>query len=223
MPTTVEQTYQKYKIKTESNITNDGIATDRGRFVEQFNEQQIVFEEMHLQQRAVDDIRYIQKFLVLGVPIEPSKRAEDKEDFDLPLNYLDIAGVKAKASKEKCKQKDLYLFEVQTEDLSEILQDSDNKPSFLWREAPYTVNNNTVSVYTAGDFSVDKILLDYYRYPQAISLQDPLNPESGFNESYTIEWDDKSLNRIISMCAEASDINENNPRFQLQKLRQQKQ
>lgn len=217
---TVEQAYNRYLIKVEKNAVNDNISTDRGRFVELFNESQVKFEEQGLQNRGVDDVRYLEKFLINEKPISYSSETLTHFNFPLPTNYLDLAEVRATGKKEKCKYV-LYLFEAETENLSELLQDADNKPSFKWQESFYTVNSDVISVYK-DDFQIPEILLSYYRYPNQISLINPYDPESGFDESKTIEWDEKSLNRIISMCAGEFDINENDPRFQAQLLRTQK-
>lgn len=219
MPT-VETAYQRYLIKTEKSATNDNIATDRGRFVEIFNESQNKFEERMLQNRGIDDVRYIQKFLILDKKISDSSLTFDHYNFTLPKNYFDLADVRAQATKNKCSDI-LELFELRTENQNNTLKDEDNKPSFEWRESLYTVSADNLSVYTDREFIVDYILLDYYRYPQPISLVNPLNPESAFNEELAIEWDEKALDRILSICAGEFDTNESNPRIQLQQQRQQ--
>lgn len=219
---TVENAYLKYLNKVEKNATNDNVATNRGRFVLLFNESQNKFLEIILQQRGIDDVRYVQNFLKLDKQISYSSITQDHYNFPLPKDYFDLADVRAKASKGDCQDL-LFLYEIQVENLNIVLQDEYTKPSFEWREAPYTVNSNTVSIYTDRTFKVDKILLNYYRYPNQISLINKENPESKFNESILIEWDDKSLDTIISIAAGESDINQNNPRFQVQRLRTQKQ
>lgn len=217
----VEQAYLKYKMKIEKNVTNDGVSSDRGRFVIEFNEAQNKWLEFHLQQRGVDDVRYVEKFLILDKKIPYSSKLYDHYNFLLPKDYLDLADSRGLASSGKCKDKEINLFEIRTENLNSILQDEFNKPSFKWREAPFTVNSNTVSVYTDG-FSVEHLLLNYYRYPKQIKLINPSNPESKFDENQKIEWDDKSLDRIISITAGEFDMNDSNARYQVQNLRAQK-
>jgi hypothetical protein len=217
---TIEQAKERYLIKSEKNGTNDGITVDNLRFCLIFNESQEKFMTLHLQNRGIDDVRYIQKFLVLDKKIPYTSKTQDKYNFKLPSDYFDLADVRAKAKKENCEDT-MYLFEIQTENLSEILQDEFNKPSFEWREAPYTVNSDMLSIYT-DNFSIQTILLNYYRYPNQIRLIDEENPESGFDESLPIEWDDKSLNDIISLMVANLDMNENNPRFQTNIIRTQK-
>lgn len=217
----VEQAYLKYKMKIEKNVINDGVSSNRGRFVIEFNEAQNKWLEFHLQQRGVDDVRYVEKFLILDKKIPYSSKLYDHYNFLLPKDYLDLSDARALASTETCKNKEINLFEIKTENLNSILQDENNKPSFKWREAPFTINSNTASVYTDG-FTVEHLLLNYYRYPKQIKLINPSDPESKFDEAHKIEWDDKSLDRIISLTAGEFDMNDSNPRFQLQNTRAQK-
>jgi len=222
MSLTAEQVYQKYLQKVDKNITNDNISTDRGRFVLIFNESQNKFVEDSLQQRGVDDIRYIQHLLVLDKKITNPSIKQDHFDFSLPSNILDLADVRATASKRTCIGQSIELWEIQPENLNLVFTNEDDKPSFEWRQAPYIVNSGKLSIYTDKTFTIDYILLDYYKYPNKIELLNPNDPESKFNETVNIEWDDKAIDRIISYAAFEFDLNENNPRFQLQKIRQQK-
>ena len=63
--TTVEEARERYIIKAEKNGTNDNITTDNYRFCLNFNESQNKFLTLQLQNRGIDDVRYIQKFLIL--------------------------------------------------------------------------------------------------------------------------------------------------------------
>ena len=217
---TIEQVKERYLVKAEQNGTNDGIAVDNYRFSLLFNEAQNKFLTLHLQNRGVDDVRYIQKFLVLDKNISYSSILQNKYNFKLPEDYFDLADVRAKAEKEKCKAI-IHLQEIQTENLTDLLQDEFYKPSFEWRESLYTVNSDLLSVYV-DNFKVSEILLNYYLYPNQIRLINEQDPESIFNENFSVEWDDKSLDDIISLMVFNLDINQNNPRYQLNTLRFQK-
>ena len=219
--TTIEQVKERYIVKAEKNGTNDSITTDNYRICLLYNESQNKFLTLHLQNRGIDDVRYIQNFLVLDKKIPYSSKSEDKYNFKLPEDYFDLADVRAKAYKDKCNG-DLNLFELRTENLNEVLADEYTKPSFEWREALYTVNSDNLSIYTDKTFKVNDILINYYRYPNQIKLINEEDPESDFDPKSLIEWDDKSLDDIISLMVFNSNINENNPAFQLQTLRTQK-
>ena len=218
---TFEQVRDRYIVKAEKNATNDDIATDNLRISLLFNESQNKFLTLHLQNRKIDDVRYIQNFLVLDKSIPSSSITQDKTNFQLPEDYFDLADVRAKAKKDSCSDI-INLFELRTENLNEILQDEFHKPSFEWREAPYTVNSNMLSIYTNKEFEIPELLLNYYRYPSQLRLSDENNAESEISSTSKIEWDDKSLDDIISLMVFNNDINENNPRYQLQTLRTKK-
>ena len=218
---TIEQVKERYILKAEKNGTNDGITTDNYRFCLLYNESQNKFMTLHLKNRGIDDVRYIQNFLVLDKIVPYSSKTEDKYNFELPIDYFDLADCRAKASKKTCSDF-ISLFEIRTENLNEIIQDEYSKPSFEWRESFYTVNSNNLSIYTDKTFKVSEIHLNYYRYPNQIKLNNEEDPESNFSDDSQIEWDDKSLDDIISLMVFNLDINENNPRFQLQTLRTQK-
>lgn len=215
----IEEVKERYRIKAEKNGTNDNITTDNYRFCLNFNESQNKFLTLHLQNRGIDDVRYIQKFLILDKSIVPTSTSENKVNFKLPDDYFDLSSARAKAQSNSCQDL-LELIEIQTENLNEILFNEVLKPSFDWREAPYTINSDQLSIYK-DDFTIDALLLNYYRYPNQIKLQDPENPESDF-DSTEVEWDDKSLDDIISLMVANLDMNEGNPRFQINTLRTQK-
>jgi hypothetical protein len=222
---TAEEVKERYIIKAERNGTNDNISTDNYRFCLNFNESQNKYITLQLQNRGVDDIRYIQHLLVLDEKIDLKNTKQNKVNFDLPLykkgklNYFDFSSARANAKKDSC-QDIIDLIEVKTENLNEALFNEHLKPSFKWREALFTINSNQLSIYT-DDFSVDSLLLNYYRYPNQIKLKDSDNPESDF-DSTTIEWDDKVLDDIITLMVVNFDINEGNQRFQYNTIRLQK-
>lgn len=217
----IGQVRERYIIKAEKNATNDGIASDNLRFALLFNESQNKFFGVRLKDRKIDNIRDVQNFLVLDQNISPLKKSNDKVDFKLPENYFDLSSVRATAKKENCYAT-IKLDELRTENLSEVVEDELSKPSFEWRQALYTINSNNLSVYTEKKFDITEILLNYYRYPNQIKLLDENSAESDFNENFPIEWDDKSLDDIITIMCLNNDINENNPRFQAQIARLQK-
>jgi hypothetical protein len=217
--TSIEAVKERYRIKAEKNGTNDNITTDNYRFCLNFNESQNKFLTLALQNRGVDDIRYIQKFLILDKNIPPKSTSENKVNFSLPEDYFDLSSARAKAQSNGCQDL-IELVEIQTENINEIMFNEYLKPSFNWREAPYTVNSDNLSVYV-DDFTIDALLLNYYRYPNQIKLQDTEDPESAFAD-IEVEWDDKSLDDIISIMVANLDMNENNPRFQINTLRTQK-
>lgn len=216
----VQTAYDKFQIKVNKNYETGKISVDQGRFVIIFNEAQNKFIEYILDKKNEDDIRYIQKILVSDFPILSSESKEDYNKFSLPKNYFDFSSVYAKADQDTCKGKKIFLFEIKDDDKGEILQDDYNEPSFLARESLFHITSDTIKVYKK-DFILTEILLSYYRYPVQIKLKDDEDPESGFDESFNPEFDDKFVDRIISIASGEFEFNNESQKGQFDKLRAQ--
>lgn len=214
----VEEAYFEYLAKTEGNITNDGVSTDKGRFCLRFNEKQVVYMRNLLQAKGLDDIRSVERFLILNKAIGQESHDNYTYNFPTPKNFFDIGDVRGIVSNDSCKNQEMSLFETKAENYTEALTNFYTKPSFKWRESLFSISEKQVKVFY-DDFKVDKILLSYYRHPQKITTVDPDNPESPFDETKTIEWDDKDVHRIIDLCVLDSDISGNNPRTQADIIR----
>jgi hypothetical protein len=75
----------------------------------------------------------------------------------------------AYGSKDCKKGERITLKSTQIDDLEEALSDSFRKPDFRWREALVVTANNELRIYTDG-FSIDKVIMDYLRYPRNIDI-----------------------------------------------------
>lgn len=213
---TATEAYDKYLIKAEKNSVNDGLSTDKGRFVILYNEHQNRFIENIYERKGTDDIRYIQYLLVESKPIKSSNKKNNYYKFELPVDYFDFSNVYAKASKKDCINKQIDLYEIKDTSRNYILSDEFTSPSFEYREAPFTFSDNAINVFIS-DFQVDSIILSYYRYPKQIIQVDPENPESDLDDSFELDFDDKVIDRIISDTVSGFDINNNSERFQIHK------
>lgn len=213
---TATEAYDKYLIKAEKNSVNDGLSTDKGRFVILYNEHQNRFVENTYERKGDDNIRYIQTLLVESKSIKSSGKKNNYYKFELPVNYFNFSNVYAKASKKDCVNKHIDLYEIKDTSRNYILSDEFTSPSFEYREAPFTFSDDSINVFTS-DFQVDSIILSYYRYPKQITQVDPENPESDLDDSFELDFDDKVIDRIISDAVSGFDINNNSERFQLHK------
>lgn len=211
------EAYEKYLIKSERNSVNDGLSTDKGRFVITYNEYQNRFVEYTYEKKNEDDIRYIQILLKESIPLKYKNKKSDHYTFELPEDYFDFSNVYGKASKGDCSNKKIDLFEIKDFDRNLILADEFTSPSFEYREAPFILSNNTIKVFTS-DFDIDSVTISYYRYPKQLTLVNPENPESDLDDSFELDFDNKVIDRIISASVGGFDINNNSERWQLHNL-----
>ena len=211
------EAYEKYITKSEKNSVNDGLSTDKGRFVLLYNEYQNRFVEYIYEKKNEDDIRYIQKLLVEPQPLQYKTKNKNYYSFELPEDYFDFSNVYSKASKGNCVNKSLDLFEIKDSSRNIILSDEFTSPSFEYRESPFIISDDEIKVFIT-DFQIDSVILSYYRYPKQIKLSNPNNPESPLDDSYDLDFDDKVIDRIISATVGGFDINNNSERWQLHNM-----
>lgn len=211
---TTEQAYIKFLLKVNDNFENSNVAGDRGRFVIVFNEAQNKMIEYILDNKKNDESRYIQQILVPNHKILKTESVEYADTFSLPKNYFDFSSAYTKASNKTCKGEKINLYEIKDDNKVEILQDEFNKPSFLAREAPFTITSDSLHAYK-DCFTHDELFLSYYRYPVQISTIFKDDPESPFNEENNPEFDDKFVDRIITMAASLFKGNSSDPGYQI--------
>jgi len=215
----VSEAYDRFLLKVEKNSTNDNISTDRRRFVELYNEAQNRFVEYIYDMKNEDDFRYIEKLLVIGKKLEKGNVGGIPRHYSflLPKDYFEHSSVYALGSKGSCKNQRIDLpLEVNDMNLAYHLNDEFTKPSFEYRESLYTIGSGSINVY-AEDFDITSVLLNYYRYPIQIGLQNPNNPESDFID-IDLDFDEKVINRILSAAAMSYTVNDGDPRYQLHNL-----
>lgn len=208
------QVYDKYILKGEKNAVNDNISTDRQRFVEIYNEYQNRYVDYIYGLKNEEDLREIESILIKDKSLKLGGISREYAYFEIPKNYFNLSSVHALGSKGNCKSKKLILTEVSDIEKEIYLTDDFTKPSFEYRETIFTMGAGHINVFYT-DFDVDSTILSYYRYPKQLSLIDPENPESPFNDDFHLDLSDKSINKIISAAVSGFDINNNSDRWQL--------
>lgn len=203
--------YEKLLLKLDA-TGSQNIAVDKSRAVIALNEAQDRIVEFFLSTKIDDNLRYIQKLLQTK-EIDRSSKEKLTDNFNLPEDYFEFSSVIGYGSTEKCKDKKFHLYEIKNQNKDEILNDEFNKPSFLYRESPYYISQDAVKIFV-DNFEMDRILLDYYRYPIHLRLLDEDNPESDFDPDFEIEFDDKLTDRIISEAVMLIQVNNKESEFQ---------
>ena len=209
---TTNEAYEKYLIELQANGTTDNIQSTKGRFVVNYNKAQNRLVEWFIERKSNDDNRYIQKLKKLDVPLIKKVSEGNKDIFLLKDDYFDFINLNAFASKDRCKNQEFFVKEIKPENLNNLLLDFNTKPSFKYRESFYTINSDSITLFK-DDFEFSEVLLSYYRYPQQVQLKNKENPESELIES-DLEFDDKFVDRVISLAASLHSLNSNDPKFQ---------
>ena len=213
---TIEKAYLSFVNLVNRNLTNNNVNVDKPRFVLLFNDIQNRYLEWLLEKRNEDSIRYATLLLTVDKKLNLEQKESDKDFYNLPEDYFDLANLKVEASKDKCKKVSLHCFEVKSEDTQELLNDKYNEPSFDYRETFYmTSSNSTVAVFKSN-FSIDNVYATYYRYPTQIDIEGYINEQNTQSQSIDPEWDDKAVGRIlVAMSKEFAAINSDGGQYEL--------
>lgn len=216
---TTEQAFVQFLTLVNRNATNNKVNVDKPRFVILYNDIQRRYVEWILEKRNEDVIRFVSRLLIQEFPLTVSASKETHNLYSLPANYFDLANVHVYASTDCCGKQRFQTHEVKSEDVEELLADENNKPSFKAAETFYLTTSNNVAVYK-DDFTIEDVLLSYYRYPVEIDISGYIRPDSNASTTINPEFDDKVVNRIlIGMAKEFSAINSDTAAYQLDKDR----
>lgn len=216
---TIQDTYLYFLQLVNRNATNNNMNVSLDRFILMFNNVQNRYIEWVLEKRNEDDIRDIQMLLQKDVPLSLTKTEERFQSFGLPDNYFDFANIYAKGKSECCDEDNILLFEVKSEDVEELYFDSNNVPSFPYRESFYHFGNNEVILYRKN-FGFTKVFLTYYRYPVQVDIEGYEYLDGTLSQNINPEFDAKVVDRIVmALAKEYSAITTDTASYQMDKDR----
>lgn len=198
---TSNDVYIKLLQKVNENYTNDNIALDFSRAFLVINEAQNKFVEWNLQKRNDDSLRDIQQLLVDDKKLKFRNKHLKHYNYYLPENYFDFSNISVFATKGKCQDAQLLANEIKDENKHLLETDYLSKPSFEYRETFYNLSDSTVKVYAEKDFEISKVYLSYYRKPKEIDFAGYIKSNGTPSTSKDPEWDDRIMDRIISIAA----------------------
>lgn len=197
---TANEVYVKLLQKVNENFTNDNIALDKSRAYLHINEAQNKYVEWTLQKRNDDSLRDIQRLLVDDKSLEFLNKHLQHSNYKLPENYFDFSNITVFATKGKCQNKPILPIEIKDENKNLLEFDYNNKPSFEYRETFYNLSDDSVKIYFS-DFNITRVYLSYYRYPKKINFEGYIMADGSPSTNSDPEWDDRQMDRIISIAA----------------------
>lgn len=195
--------------KGNKNFTNGTIALDRARAVYLFNEEMNKFVEWTLQKKSNTNVQDIQQLLSTK-SLTLGSSTETYDMFTLPKDFFSFVNIsKLTASGQGYFSVPMLGYQAKPENIHELLVDENNKPSIKHRETPYTLEGNAIKVYK-DNFKIDTLGITYYRYPRQFNLEGYITEDNQNSFNSDPEFEDRIVDRIISMCITSFDINNEN-------------
>lgn len=188
------------------------------RFTLLYNEVCPRYVEWVLEKRNEDVIRDISILLKTDKKLTKVGSNSSSESYSLPGDYFNFSNLQVYASKGKCKNQKLLVFEIKSDDSEELLADVNNEPSFEWRETFYFMTQKQVKIFRS-DFTFDKVTMSYYQNPRKIDIAGYVNTETGApSQNVDPEFDDRVVMRILlGMSKQFAAINSDSAKYSLDK------
>jgi hypothetical protein len=159
--------------------------------------------------RRKDDLQV----LLSPVTLDPVNR-ETYFQCNLPGDYLQWKRIDTFANKGCCDKRRMAVYLGEEGNLTQLLRDKSKQPNFEWAETFATLINNTIHIYTNGEFEVESASLVYYRQPRKVQFLNCSDPYTGETSTSDIECElkDDIIELIIDEAVSllAGDIESGN-------------
>ena len=136
--------------------------------------------------RRKDDLQK----LLIREPLVAAKKDIYYEG-NIPIDYLQWKRVDIYANKECCDRRRMTVYLAEEGNLNQLLRDKSKQPNFEWAETFATLIDNTVHLYTNGEFEISEALLTYYRQPTKIQILNCSDPYTGITSTAEVECEFK--------------------------------
>jgi hypothetical protein len=191
------------------------------QIVESFNKAQVEWSRRQLHginvvkegdeqsTRRKDDLQK----LLIREPLVATKKDIYYEG-NIPGDYLQWKRVDIYAKKDCCEPRRMTVYLAEEGNLNQLLRDKSKQPNFEWAETFATLIDDTVHLYTNGEFDISEAFLTYYRQPVKIQITGCSDPYTGVTSTaeVTCEFKDDIIELIIDEAVSilAGDIESGN-------------
>lgn len=194
---TVSEAYQYVNLKLNKLQSNSGDNIPIYAFVNAFNTSQLSWVDNRFKLNDTNILRKeeIQQLLKSTDPL-PVIQVGNYYECNLPTDYFHY---ERSISVSECDLENILKEEA---NITRLLKDDAWKPSLEWGETLATLVNNKLRVYVDG-FSINSVILTYYRFPLKINMVDGFNDVNGnLNTDIHPEFTGQSLIEILDWTCE---------------------
>lgn len=164
------EAYKKFLLKVNKNDTNSNIRVSKGEFVLLFNEERLKWlNDDIFRDESSEKIDQIKELLVVDNTLQKIEDKPFSSTFALPNNFYQEVGSYCIAEKGECKEAIIINWFKKPKDINVLLQNSNERPSFEWRETIAVVTGSLLLIYKRA-FGINQAYLTYYKQPDPIDL-----------------------------------------------------
>ena len=163
--------------------------------------------------KRIDDIQILK---VSDIELKPVKTNDllhkgykcSLEDAKNYMFYISSYSVALKKNCEAILTNDL----IRSGDLTTRYLDVNHSPSFEWRTTIATLGDDALTVYTDDSFQIDKVFINYLRYPQKIDIQGYTKFDGTSSTNSDCELPEYAKDGIVDLAVKfAAQASDNQP------------
>lgn len=113
-----------------------------------------------------------------------------------PDDYFKYRASYSEGFTPKCAGKKIFHIPVEEANIHLITKNENQNASFEWAEAPVTIAESQLKIFTEDKFDIRKAYLTYYRYPIQMDIAGYINKDG--NPSTTV--DPELSDDVVEMC-----------------------
>lgn len=194
---TTEQLYYQTLVRMNRLGTGVGLKLEPAVFVSLFNAQQTQWWRSELAERGDSiDREVLGSLLVVDKTLIPYKQDERVYRFTLPTDYYQLTGIQTYAHKDVCSRP-LVTNLVSPQLATAYWKNPLEQPDFDWEETFGHSSGEDFVVYYK-DFTIDSLLISYYKEPPAIDLPGYIKLDGSASSLVNSPLPDELLLSILS-------------------------
>lgn len=207
---TAVDTYNAFLLLNNKLNSSDNVNIGIGQFVILYNKwAQVWLQQAVRKTKATQKIDEVQFLVRKNVPLAQAGSTTNYVKFKLPDDWYDHIGGYAIVHTATCKDVPLNANQVKNDNERLVLFDDNWRPDFDFEWFPITIGDDHIYAYFRN-FFVDKLFIDYYRYPKDIDIEGYIKPDGSPSITVDPDLDDIYINEIIDLAvADVSRIYQN--------------
>lgn len=201
----IQETVYKFKLEYDKLDSNDFPKLELPQIIILLNKAQLIevgtaYNKFEEDQSSVDDIQIIHIKDLPLITYTISNTLTNEYSAPLPDNYYALTRSYSYGVNTVCGSQVLYNSQITHNELNEVLQDPNRKPSYDWQEIPIVLSQDKVFGYTDSTFTLETLKIEYLRNPTNMDIIGYTHFDSTASTNVNCEFHDDFQEKIISMA-----------------------
>lgn len=202
---TIQELIYQFKLKYDKLDSNDFPKLEIPQIIALLNESQTIMVEKIYKAFEEDqgntdslEIIHIKDLPLINYTL--TNKNPNEYSAPLPTNYLHLTRSYSYGLNEMCGTQILYDIQYSHNELNEVLQDTNRKPSYDWQEIPIVISQDKKFGYTDGTFTLVNTKIEYLRNPTKMDMAGYTHFDGSPSTNVNCEFGEDLQEQILSLA-----------------------